>query len=115
MFCGVFEGSSIGFCTPTCFQGGWMQTAGSSTQGDGTTVAPQPDATANTVCTTGYQGPAGGQPQCVLFFAPPVPDPTAPPTMVDYGCAIICTTQAQCPGGLSCDQVQPNPPVSICK
>jgi hypothetical protein len=65
-----------------------------------------PCTQAGTECTTGYTGPAGGMPQCALTTAT-----GAPPTQ----CAIICTTTAQCPTGLSCIAVPgQSPPVSIC-
>lgn len=48
-------------------------------------------------CTTGYTGPAGGQPQCVLG---PMGTPEA--------CAVACGTDANCPTGLKCLAVPGN-------
>ena len=56
------------------------------------------------ICTTGYTGPAGGQPQCALSMAQGQPP---------NGCAIICMQTNQCPTGLSCTAV-PGQNVSIC-
>jgi hypothetical protein len=59
-----------------------------------------------TICTTGYTGPAGGSPQCAL---------TPQGMTTAHGCAIVCTTMAQCGTGLSCVTVpNQNPPVKIC-
>ena len=58
------------------------------------------------LCSTGYTGPAGGTPRCVLSTAQ-----GAPATL----CAIICTANTQCPTGLMCLPVPGQPqPVSIC-
>jgi hypothetical protein len=60
----------------------------------------------NTLCSTGYTGPAGGTPVCALSEAQ-----GAPPSL----CAIICTMNTQCPTGLQCIPVPgQNPPVSVC-
>ena len=48
----------------------------------------------NTICTTGYTGPAGGMPRCVLGM----------PNMTPIACGIVCTETAQCPTGLECMQ-----------
>jgi hypothetical protein len=50
----------------------------------------------NSICSTGYTGPAGGQPVCALSTAM-----GAPPSL----CAIVCTMQNQCPTGLTCTPV----------
>lgn len=63
----------------------------------------------NGACATGYTGPAGGMPQCALTTAM-----GQPPTL----CAIVCTTNANCPAGLTCAVVQPaappNPEIKAC-
>lgn len=60
----------------------------------------------NAICTTGYTGPAGGMPVCALTTMQ-----GAPPSL----CAIICTGNAQCPTGLTCQPVPgQQQPVSIC-
>jgi hypothetical protein len=49
----------------------------------------------NTLCSTGYTGPAGGMPVCAVTEAE-----GAPPSL----CAIVCMmgNNAQCPTGLTC-------------
>lgn len=54
------------------------------------------------ICTTGYTGPAGGQPMCALGAQGSPPD----------ACAIVCTASAQCPTGLTCQMA--NATVMIC-
>ncbi|MDB4956645.1 MAG: hypothetical protein JWO36_4214 [Myxococcales bacterium] len=58
----------------------------------------------NATCTTGYTGPAGGMPVCALS--------TGSGSNAN-GCAIICTTPAQCPTGMACTMV-PMQTVKIC-
>jgi hypothetical protein len=58
----------------------------------------------NSICSTGYTGPAGGMPVCAL---------TMQGSTTPVLCAIICTAQNQCPTGLTCTAV-PNQNVMIC-
>lgn len=58
----------------------------------------------NAVCAAGYTGPAGGEPVCA------VGDGTGMANL----CAIVCTTAAQCPSGLSCILVPGGANGSIC-
>ena len=73
---------TMGWCTPMC--SGQMSTE----------------------CATGYTGPAGGRPVCIL---------SQPGSTMATGCAIICTAPEQCPMNLACIPV-PNQqtPFSIC-
>ena len=72
---------TMGYCSPQCVQGGNQ-------------------------CTSGYTGPATGQPQCALSMAA-----GSPPTL----CAIVCASGTDCPSGLSCIPVPGQPqPVSVC-
>jgi hypothetical protein len=64
--------TTTGYCTPNC--------AGS-----------------NAGCTTGYTGPAGGQPVCALTTGSGSGSGSGA-----TGCAIVCTGIAQCPGGMQC-------------
>ena len=57
------------------------------------------------ICTTGYTGPAGGMPQCALGTGS-AGDPAD-------GCAIVCTSNPQCPTGHTCTAV-PQQTVKIC-
>lgn len=58
----------------------------------------------NSICSTGYTGPAGGMPVCAITEMT-----GAPPTL----CAIICNpAMQQCPTGLTCQMV--NAQTSIC-
>ena len=60
------------------------------------------------LCSTGYTGPSGGMPVCALQAG-------SGSGSQANGCAIICTTAAQCPTGMSCLQVQAGPPpISAC-
>ena len=74
----VGTNANTGFCTPACMA-------------------------KDVLCSTGYTGPAGGVPKCIL-----TPMTNAPAT----GCAIVCTTMAQCPTGLSC--VSANATTKVC-
>lgn len=51
-----------------------------------------------TICDTGYAGPAAGNPQCVL---------KVPATsMVTNACAIKCTVATDCPNAMPCEQLE---------
>ena len=76
---GVGTNMNTGYCSPNCMN----MTA---------------------VCTTGYTGPAGGQPQCALSLSM-----GTPPSL----CAIVCTATTQCPTRLTCTPV-PNQNVMVC-
>jgi hypothetical protein len=58
----------------------------------------------DSICTTGYTGPAGGMPKCAL---------TVGSGSSASGCAIICTDTTQCPTGMGCVMVPMNT-VKIC-
>lgn len=60
--------TTTGYCTPMCMN-------------------------MSSICTTGYTGPAGGNPQCAL---------TVMGSTTPNGCAIICTMASQCPTGMGC-------------
>jgi hypothetical protein len=53
----------------------------------------------NTICTAGYSGPAGGMPVCALILAG---SGAGSGSQVPNGCAIVCTSVAQCPTGMNC-------------
>src|SRR5687768_17440785 len=76
---GVGTNTTTGYCTPNCMN-------------------------MNSICSTGYTGPAGSMQVCALSAAQ-----GQPPT----GCAIICTAQNQCGTGLSCTPV-PGQNVMVC-
>jgi hypothetical protein len=64
---------------------------GSQTQGYCSPVCNGMD----TICSTGYTGPAGGMERCALGAQGQPPD----------ACVIICTAPAQCPTGTACTAV----------
>jgi len=68
---GVGSNANTGYCTPDCMG-------------------------MNSICTTGYTGPSGGQPQCAL---------SAGSGSAANGCAIVCVNPADCGTGLTCTQV----------
>lgn len=98
-------GQVCSFAAPNCPAGNTctgLQGVGSATMGYCSPMC----MNMNAICTTGYTGPAGGNPVCALSEAQ-----GAPPTL----CAIICTMNPQCPTGLQCIPVPgQNPPVSVC-
>jgi hypothetical protein len=62
-------------------------------------------AGSNAVCITGYTGPAGGMPECAL---------TVGSGSGVTGCAIVCTSPAQCPTGMGCVQAPGSGAPMIC-
>jgi len=76
---GVGTNTTTGYCTPDC-----MAT--------------------DSICSTGYTGPAGSMQVCALTTMQGSPA---------NGCAIICTDNTQCPTGLSCTMV-PMQTVKVC-
>jgi hypothetical protein len=96
-------GTVCSFASPQCPAGNTctgVQGLGSTTMGWCSPMC----MNMNSICTTGYTGPAGGMPVCALSTAM-----GAPPSL----CAIVCTMQSQCPTGLTCTQV-PNQNAMIC-
>ncbi len=60
----------------------------------------------DTICTTGYAGPAGGMPKCAL---------TSTQGGAADGCLVLCTTDPQCATGMTCQALPaPNQAIKAC-
>ncbi len=77
---------SDGFCTVTC----------GTTPDPGTGTPMRPDG-GDAICAANYTGP--GVARCDIYGAP---DPTG---NVTWSCALECSTDADCPGGLTCPNI----------